>query len=491
MLSVSEIKTFIDQDSTSERKKFAQVGQRYYDGVHDIMGKRLFFINADGKLEEEKFKSNTRISHPFFTELTDQVVQHLFSGEDGFIRSDDPGLQKELDARFNNNDEFKAEFEEICTGCVAKGFENAYAYKDGQNRTRFSCADSLGVVKVMAKDTDDHCEYVIRWYIEHIDKNSKQIKRIEVWDKEKTWFYCQVDDGEITPDESEEVNPRPHTTYKKKGDERIYYKGFGFIPFLQMNLNRKQVSGLALVKDIIDDYDTMNCGLSNNINDTNEALYVVSGFEGDKLEELMENIKTKKHIGVSENGSVQIETVDIPIDARKAKMEIDEKNIYHFGFGLNISDLKDAAATTNMMVRAAYVRLDMRTHKLKTQAQLFLRDVLDIVLPEINAEKKTDYQQSDVYFSFEPEPVSSALENAQIELTEAQRRQTEINTVLNLQAFIDDETRLQLIAEQLDMDFEALKNKKPKVTDPAYQAKTALDKVKPEDVQGGEGDVVV
>ena len=34
MLTEAEIKRFIDNDSSSEKKKFAEVGQRYYEANH-------------------------------------------------------------------------------------------------------------------------------------------------------------------------------------------------------------------------------------------------------------------------------------------------------------------------------------------------------------------------------------------------------------------------------------------------------------------------
>ena len=97
-------------------------------------------------------------------------------------------------------------------------------------------------------------------------------------------------------------------------------------------------------------------------------------------------------------------------------------------------------------------------------------------LDEINQENGTDYTQKDVYFVFKPEIPTNAQENAQIELTEAQKRQTDINTVLNLRGVIDDETMLQLICEQLDIDYNDIKDKLPTEepgTDPAA-AQTAL-----------------
>lgn len=60
MLSIEEIKSFIDRDASSDKKKLARIGLRYYEGNHDIKDYKLFFIDADGKLKEDKTKSNIK-----------------------------------------------------------------------------------------------------------------------------------------------------------------------------------------------------------------------------------------------------------------------------------------------------------------------------------------------------------------------------------------------------------------------------------------------
>ena len=88
MLEKEEILQLISDDSTSERKRLAKQGQRYYDGEHDILNYQIYYYDADGQLRLDKFKSNIRISHPFFTELVDQQVQYMLSGEGNIFRSD-------------------------------------------------------------------------------------------------------------------------------------------------------------------------------------------------------------------------------------------------------------------------------------------------------------------------------------------------------------------------------------------------------------------
>lgn len=459
MLSISEIKQFISDDAASEKKQHARKGMAYYEGEHDILNYRLFYYNNDGDLVEDTTRSNIKIPHPFFTELVDQAVQYMLSGTDSYIKSDRPELQAELDKYFG--EDFTAELSEVLTGCMAKGFENMYAYKNAENRTAFQCADSIGVVEVRAKDTDDGCEYVIYHYIDRIEKGHKKITRIQVWDAKEIHYYVQDSKGEIKPDESEPINPKPHILYQEDGKETIYYDDYGIIPFFRLDNNKKQVSDLRAIKPIIDDYDLMASSLSNNLVDFDTPIHVVAGFEGDNFEQLQQNLKTKKMVGVTEGGSLEVKTVDVPYQARVAKLELDEKNIYRLGKGLNTAGLKDTSATTNIAIKAAYSLLDLKASKLTIRLKQFLRKILDVVLNEINTINKTDYQQKDVYFNFEHEIMSNQKENAEIKLTEAQIRQAEINTLLGLAAKLDNETLMQLICEQLDVSYEDIKDKLP------------------------------
>lgn len=483
----------MDDDATSDKKRFARKGQAYYDGDHDIKGYRLFYYNTDGILVEDTTRSNIKISHPFFTELVDQAVQYMLSGKDGFIKSDLPELQTELDAYFNENEDFIAELSEVLTGCQAKGFEYMYAYKNAEDRLAFQCADAVGVVEVREKDTDDGCAYVIYWYIDRIEKGQKKIKRIQVWDENQTYFYVQADNGEIMPDTSEKVNPRPHSLYQQEGDAKTYYENFGFIPFFRLDNNKKQHSSLKTVKDLIDDYDLHASALTNNLVDFDTPIHVVKGFEGDNLDELQQNLKTKKIIGMesTETGAgVDIKTVDVPFQARQVKLDLNEKNIYRFGMGLNTAGLKDTSATTNVAIKAAYSLLDLKCSKLEIRLKQFLRKIIKVVLQEINTVHGTDYMMKDIYFNFEHEIMSNAQENAQIELTEAQRKQTEINTLKALETVLDNETFMQLICEQLDIDYDDIKGKLPdpnEAENAVNDAQGALDSVSTvEDAVGEE-----
>lgn len=481
MLSVGEIKKFIENDASSKAKQFAETGVRYYEGDHDIKDYRIFFIDAEGKIQEDKTKSNIKISHPFFKLLVDQQTQYMLSGHGGFVKSDIPELQTELDAYFNENESFVAELNGLISGTVVKGWEYMYAYKNEDDRTAFQVADSTGVVEVREKETDDGCAYVIYWFVDRIDKDNKKIKRIQVWDKQQTWFFCQEDDGSIVRDDSIPNNPRPHILYQKDGEDRLFYDDYGIIPFFRLDNGKKRFSSLKTIKALIDDYDLMNAGLSNNIQDTNEALYVVKGFDGDNLDELHFNVRAKKLIGVGESGDVDIKTIDIPVEARKTKMEVDEKNIFRFCQGVNTEALKDTSATTSIAIKSAYANLDLKCDGLQPFLLQFMRKLLKLVLKEINDRNGTDYEQKDVYFDFEREIITNAQENAQIDLVKAQEQQAKVTTILNTASMLGQELTAQLVCEALELDYDDVKDKLPKPEDdPTAAAQVALDGIHPE-----------
>lgn len=494
MLKPEEIKRLIDDDSQSDRKKFARIGQRYYDADHDILKYRIFYYNADGVLVEDKARANSRICHPFFTELADQLPAYMLSFDENPMRAKHTaeGLQDHLDRYFD--EEFWSEIHELITGTYTKGFEYLYGYQNAEDRIAFQCADSLGVVEVREKDTDDGSKYFIYWYVDRIDKGRKVIKRIQVHDAQQIYYYVRVDDGEVIPDESEERNPRPHMVWPDEKTGQKMGAGFGFVPFWRLDNNRKQFSGLKPIKGLIDDYDLMECGLSNNLQDFDNPIYVVKGFEGgsddtEAMERLQTNIRSKRTMGIPPDADLDIKTIDVPYQARKTKADEDEKNIYRFGMGFNASQVGDGNIT-NVVIRSRYTLLDLKANKLERRLKRLLKDVVRVVLDEINGKHGTDYQVSDVEIIFDRVLPTNEQETAQVAQMEAQTDQIRINNLLNAATVIGDEEVLRGMCEIFDLDFDDLSAKMEKPVEeitPADAMKT-LEGVVTDDEQGGETD---
>lgn len=461
--------SIINADRSSDKKRRAKKSEDYYEARHDILSYKLFYFNADGELIEDTSRSNIKISHPFYTELIDQKTSYLLSNAK--IYSKDDKLDEELKKRFNET--FFSNLTDTFEDTSKLGFGYMYAQLDKDLITQFRYARALGVVEVRKEDSDE-LEAMVYYYIDRIDKGKKVVTRAEVWDNDQTFYYV-IRGRKLEKDTRKAINPQPHKTWKEK--KKLYGEGFGYIPFFRLDNNRKQISDLAPIKPIIDDYDLMNCGLSNNLQDVSEGIYVVKGFEGDNLTELQQNIKTKKIVGVNEDGDVDIKTIDIPYQARKEKLEIDEKNIYRFGMGFNSAQLGDGNIT-NIVIKSRYALLDLKCNKAERRLRPFLDNLIEIALKEINEANKTDYTRKDVIVELEREVMTNALDNATIEKTEAETRQIEINTILNIATQLPEEKVIKMICEVLDIDYADIESEiKAKLEEEKIDLNSASEKL--------------
>lgn len=448
----NEIISIINNDVVSRAKRRAKIGKDYYNARHDILDYRLFYWSADGVLIEDTSRSNIKISHAFYTELIDQKTSYLLSGFK--VYSNDEFLNKELEFYFD--DEFKAELAEVVENTSKIGFSYMYAQFGKDFRTHFKFADGLGIIEVINPVTEE-TEYIVNHYIKRFDlEEFKNVIAVEVYDKTHVYYYL-IKNNKLMIDPTKEINPRPHKLWVRtevaSGKSQLKGAGFDFIPFFRLDNNEESSSDLTPIKGLIDDYDLMSCGLSNNLQDVSEGIYVIRGFQGTDFNELQQNIKTKKIVGVGEQGDLDIKTINIPYDARKAKLEMDEKNIYRFGMGFNSAQVGDGNVT-NVVIKSRYALLDLKCDKLERRIKAFLKPVIDIVLNEINQNLGTNYQAQNVILEFTREVITNSVDNVQIEKTQAETRQIQINTLLNAAGRLSDEIILEEICKILEVDFE-------------------------------------
>ena len=205
------------------------------------------------------------------------------------------------------------------------------------------------------------------------------------------------------------------------------------------------------MKSLIDDYDLMSCGLSNNLQDAAEYLVVVSGYGGTDMTELMQNIKTKKVIGTADGGGVEMKTVAVPYEARKVKLELDKENIYQFGMGFNAAQVGDGNIT-NVVIKSRYALLDIKCGKLETHLRQMMGGIIDVVLQQINKDKGTAFTRADVKMDFTRTCITNESDNAAIGSAEAAAVQTKINTLLAAAAQVGIDPVLPQLCKVLELD---------------------------------------
>ena len=449
MLTTSEILAAINNEFNSKKYQLAKKGLRYYEGDHDILDYKIYYIDQDGMAVEDNTKSNIKISHAYLTELINQKVSYFHNIKKDFVFSDIPELQAALKERFD--DEFFAELVDVLKYGSAEGWSYLYRYLDEEGKSRFNFAEGLGVCEIPSHIASDEMAHIIYCYVEKI-KDNKKLEAVLDYTNESVTYYKKTGNS-LMLDDRYKINPRPLILSQPDENGAIYYDQFKRIPFYRFSNNKKEFSDLKPIKGLIDDADMMACSLSNNLQDLSEGIYMVKNYQGTNAEEFIQNVKAKKYVGVGADGDFDVKTFDIPYDARKVKLEIDKEGIYKFGQGFDSSKVGDGNLT-NVVIKSRYSELDMKVNDLEIQVRKFLKPIIKDVIDEINKELKTNYKYSDVYVEFERATIINEQETVQNNLTKAQQRQIDINNILSLNSILPEEEIRKEICRILELNYE-------------------------------------
>lgn len=451
----SILSRFIDDavktDRQSPIKEKMSDGLKYYDYKHDILKFRLFYYNEDGKLVEETNRSNIKIPHAFFTEQVDQKVQYLLSNPVEFETADTE-LKTYLEEYID--DDFQLMLQEMVEGASKKAYEFAYVYRATSGKLLFKVADSRKVIVIY--DDMNEVIAIIRYYDTDITKDNRKVTvtKAELWDTEKTWFFVSSSDynNRFILDESQEINPRFHQVVEDS-DGNLLGKGFGYIPFLKLSNNKNEKTDLEPIKALIDDYDLMACALSNNLVDFDHPIYAVKGYQSDNLDNLVTNLRTKKTVGVSQDGGIDVKTVDIPVTARKTKLETDKEAIYKFGMAFDSSQVGDGNIT-NIVIKSRYSLLDLKCNKTEIRLRAFIKQLLDIIIQDINDRYHKSFKRQQVVVVITRSTLINQTDSADTEKVEAETKGQLIQNLLDVAPYLDDESLLKKICAVQELDYD-------------------------------------
>ncbi len=452
-LAASHLHTVIAADRASTLKRDARVGLDYYDYKHDILDNRIFYVDDKGLLKEDKYASNVKIPHPFFTELVDQKVQYLLSNPVEF-ETENEDLKKYLMEYVD--DDLQVALQDVTQGSSVKGCEYLYARTTSEDKLKFETADSLQMVPIY--DDNNDLVALIRYYDRDITKNSKvvTITYVERWTEEDVAYFVSDNRGKFIPDASKLPNPRQHVL-AVADDGSTLGRSYGAIPFYKLTNNINQKTDLAPIKALIDDYDLMNAFMSNNLQDFTDAVYVVKGFKGDDLSTLRQNIKAKKTLALPVDGSMEIQTVDIPVEARKVKLDLDKENIYKFGMGFDSSQVGDGNIT-NIVIKSRYALLDLKCNKTEARLRAMLSWMIKMILEDIKRRQGKGFDPSAIKVTIVRETMVNETDIVTNAKTEADTKSVMIQTILAAEPYIGEESALKLICDQLDLDFDEVQS---------------------------------
>jgi SPP1 family phage portal protein len=262
--------------------------------------------------------------------------------------------------------DFKKKLKAYAIEASKKGRAHFQTYiKDGKFNYKLINSEQI----VVCYD-EEEVDAIIHFYEKGEEKFAQLLTKASVSDwilKGDTYYLL----GEI----------RPSIVLKTLVDGRIQGQSpesWGMMPITVTYNNDDKQTDLEPVRASIDIYDIINSDFANNLDDFQDVYWVLQGFQGESLEDFLKQVKQLKAIKVGEGGNAHMETIDIPVDARKTLMEITEDNIFKFGMGLNTEKIA-GGSLTNVVIKARYADLDLKANDFEQEIKEGIYQLLDLL----------------------------------------------------------------------------------------------------------------
>jgi len=357
----------------------SKIGERYYNQENDIVD-RIKRVYWDANLiSENPFQANNRLPSGFAKLLIKQKVNYSIN--------EDIGIVSEKEEAAEVIEEIIPNWKKHLKQAGTKASHSIRTFwifyvdeKDGKLKYRVVPARQ-GIP--IYDDDDDSLTAFIRFYLSKDMSTNETRRYAEYYDADNVTYLVEDNHGNFILNRDIEQNPRKHIPIKiKKGNEVAAAQGIGFgrPPVAILENNDELKSDIQPIRAYIDIYDITDSDFANNIEDFQEAFYVLKGFAGDEqtLRTLLTQIKKYKAIPTKTGTDVAAQTMDVPVVARETYMKIAKENIYRFGQGVDMNDLK-SGNVTNVMIKAMFANLDLKANDFEQEIQDFWKQIIFFV----------------------------------------------------------------------------------------------------------------
>lgn len=428
-LNQSEIiKQIINDFSVDAKTKFMEIGQRYYEGQHDILKKdfRQTVVydkvpaeqSEDGKEHEvahtvvNSNNSNMHNIHPFHRLLVDQKVGYIVGKPPTISVDGEKDFETAL-TEITTDEDFADMLADWVKEASNKGIGWVHVYYDQDGELHYDIVPAGEIIPFYDSEHQTRLEHVVRFYTFDVVKNGQTIKRykVEWWTANDVTYYIQDEQNNYILDSSYNPNPAPHYWDVTKVDgaevKRVPHS-WGRVPFIPLHNNSEDTSDLGGqdangqpcgIKSLIDAYDMISSATTNDQIDLVALYWIVRGFGGETARELVKRLQMNKVVNVDGAGSddgVTAQQVTLSVADRCKWLDMLRHDIYHFGMGIDTSDEQLGNNPSGVALKFKYTQLDLKANPLILKLKKALKELFWFITQDINRRNKTEYDSSKI-----------------------------------------------------------------------------------------------
>lgn len=373
----------VELDSTSKRQRAIKEGVRYYNNDNDILYEEQYYYDNEGNKCIDETKKNNRLAHNFYGLLVKQKVGYLLGKPMNFNSTN-----KEVNKLISDTlgDKWNITSQELLKNASNKGDEWLYCYIDENGAMDYTICPTEQIIPLYNNGFKQVLEGVIRYY-EIVTLDGKSILAVELWtENEVSYFRLEEDNLQL-------LETKSHFYINEVG------YSFGVIPFVQFKNNEELTTDLSLVKSLIDNYDKVTSGLANDLEELQDTIYILKGYQGTDSSEFMNNLRYYKLIKVDEDGGVDKLELHIPIEAKNSHLKRLEDDIYRLGMGVDVSAEK-LGNSSGVALKFIYSLLDLKVDMSETQFKKSIRHLLKIISNWVRINEGIEFDRKEVKVTF-------------------------------------------------------------------------------------------
>ena len=420
----------IPADKASERKGEMIDGMNYYAANQDIKNKKREYV-IEGRKHTDKIASNHKLAHGFHKVVVDQKVGYI-AGKPIQITAKDPDdeeLKKFQDETLGTiGDQFNDTMATWIKGASNKGEEYLHPFINSDNEFDYIIIGAEQCIAIYDSRLNKRIVGMIRYYnVEKINAKgvSETLIAVEWWTETDVTFYIEQKPNTGTNmtsktqfildmSESNLGNPRPHFIKSNTNDPENGEPGsWGRVPFVRLLNNDEGYNDLRYYKTLVDAYDFAESDLTDKIADIADAVWKLSGYEGEKPSELRKNLKEFKIILLDVDGKAESETVEIPMDAVEKLLDRLCDDIFLFAMAVNVKTENMGNSISGVALKFLYTLLDLKANVLISKCKLALRDFLYFVAFFIKEMTGKEFDYKTLVFTFDKSIIINEQEKIQ------------------------------------------------------------------------------
>jgi len=380
-----------DRFLNSKKRANMLIGDRYYDGRHDILKRKRTVIGQGGEVTEVSNLPNNIIIDNQYARMVDQKNNYLLSKELTFTCNDDEFLKEVktiLDRRF-----FKI-LKAVGLDCLNCGIGYVYIYCDDFGKLAFKRLSPYEIVPFWKDGEHSLLDFALRIYdtevyekgdLSIIDKAElflpQGIKRFNI----KSGKFIPEGDGKIIP----------YLSYDGKRFD------FGRVPIVSFRQNDKELPLILKVKELQDALNIIQSDFMNNLQeDARNTILVLKNYDGTNLGEFRKNlakfgaVKVKSADGAE--GGVSTLKIDVDSDNFKTVISNLKSAIVENARGIDSKSDKMIGNLSRMNIQSVYSDIDLDADSMETEFKASFEEIFFFIKFYVKNFGAGDFQKTDI-----------------------------------------------------------------------------------------------